>query len=99
MKRIIEKIVSSLDRIGKDKFEHFALGAMIAMIGFIVATPLFCFMGHTAASWSCFGISVVGMMGVELYKEFRVDVKPDWRDMLATALGGSTVWIALLVAN
>lgn len=98
MKSIIKKLVSLLDRIGKDKFEHFALGAMIATLGFIVATPLFRFMGHTAAFWVCFGISIAATLWLEVFKEFRVDVKPDWRDILATMLGGSMVWISLLVA-
>lgn len=98
MKSIIKKLVSLLDRISKDKFEHFALGAMIATLGFIVAMPLFRFMGHTAAFWACFGISVAATLGLEVFKEFRVDVKPDWKDILATMLGGSMVWISLLVA-
>lgn len=98
MKSIIKKLVSLLDKIGKDKYQHFALGAMIATLGFIVAKPLFRFMGHTAAFWACFGISIAATLGLEAFKEFRVDVKPDWKDILATMLGGSMVWISLLVA-
>lgn len=98
MKNVLNQLFRWLDKIGKDKYQHFALGTMIATLGFIVAMPLFRFIGHTGAFWVCFGISVAATLGLEAFKEFRVDVKPDWRDILATMLGGSMVWISLLVA-
>lgn len=98
MKNVLDQLFRWLDKIGKDKYQHFALGSFLALIVFVVAFTLVKFIGHGAAYWIGLGLSAAATMGLEVFKEFYVDVKPDWRDILATMLGGSMVWIALLVA-
>jgi hypothetical protein len=39
----------------------------------------------------------VAVLGVELFKEFVLDAKADWRDIVATLLGGLCVWVASCV--
>ena len=40
MKRLINKLVGWLNAIAKDKYQHFAVGAVIASAALIVAVPL-----------------------------------------------------------
>lgn len=98
MKTIFTKIFKLLDRIGKDKYQHFALGSVLALLVFIVAQPIFEFAGRGASYWIAYALSFIITMGVEAYKEWYLDVKADWRDVLATFLGGSVVWAALAFA-
>ena len=98
MKNLLNQLFRWLDRISKDKYQHFALGSFLAMFSFVVIFPLFECIGHDTAYWIGLGLSVAATMGLEVFKEFYVDVKPDWRDILATMLGGSIVWVALAVA-
>lgn len=90
MKGLLKCIFAWFDQIGKDKYEHFALGAILASIIFVIAAPMF--------FWFALSVSIFVTMGVEIAKEYYYDVKPDWKDILATFLGGATIWISLIVA-
>jgi hypothetical protein len=39
----------------------------------------------------------VAVLGVELFKEFVLDSRADWKDIVATLLGGLCVWVASCV--
>lgn len=75
-----------LGGIGKDKYQHFSLGAIIAVVALCLSAGL----PFAAANF----ISIVAVLGVELFKEFVLDSRADWRDIVATMLGGLCVWVA-----
>lgn len=86
MRKIIDKLIGWLNAIGKDKYQHFGLGAIIASVALCVASPL----PFPAANF----ISIVAVFCVELIKELVVDSSASYRDLIATMLGGATVWVA-----
>ena len=49
MKNVLNLLFRWLDKIGKDKYQHFALGSFLALIVFVVAFTLVKFIGHGAA--------------------------------------------------
>lgn len=89
MKRIFDRIFAALGKIGKDKYQHFSLGAVIAVVALCLSAEL----PFPAANFA----SIVAVLGVELFKEFVLDGRADWRDLVATLLGGLCVWVASCV--
>ena len=89
MKRVFGWIFAQLDKVGKDKYQHFTLGAIIAAVVLCLSAGL----PFPAANF----ISIVAVLGIELFKEFVLDAKADWRDIVATILGGLCVWVASCV--
>lgn len=89
MRKIIDKMFTLLGGIGKDKYQHFSLGAIIAVVALCLSAGL----PFPAANF----ISIVAVLGVELFKEFVLDSRADWRDIVATLLGGLCVWVASCV--
>ena len=85
MRRIFDKIFAALGKIGKDKYQHFSLGAIIAAVVLCLSAGL----PFPAANF----VSIVVVLGVELFKEFVLDGRADWRDIVATLLGGLCVWV------
>ena len=88
MKRLINKLVGWLNAIAKDKYQHFAVGAVIASAALIVAVPL-------GAWWRWLPL-IVSMIAV--VKERKIDPKADMQDILWTLAGGGMVWLAILAA-
>lgn len=89
MRKIFDRLFAALGKIGKDKYQHFSLGAVIAVVALCLSAGL----PFPAANF----ISIVAVLGVELFKEFVLDAKADWRDIVATILGGLCVWVASCV--
>ena len=89
MKRLINKLVGWLNAIAKDKYQHFAVGAVIASAALIVAVPL-------GAWWRWLPL-LVSMIAV-FVKERKIDPKADMQDILWTLAGGGMVWLAILAA-
>lgn len=89
MRKIFDKLFAALGKIGKDKYQHFSLGAVIAVVALCLSAGL----SFPAANF----VSIVAVLGVELFKEFVLDAKADWRDIVATLLGGLCVWVASYV--
>ena len=87
MKRIFEW----LGRIGKDKYQHFSLGALIAAVVFCVC--VWCGLQFSVATF----VSIAGVWVLEIGKEFIFNDRADWRDVEATMLGGVVVWIPICV--
>lgn len=87
MRQIFDKIFAALGKIGKDKYQHFSLGAVIAVVALCLSAGL----PFPAANF----VSIVAVLGVELFKEFVLDSRADWRDIVATMLGWACVGIPL----
>lgn len=89
MKNIITKIVGWLNKIGADKYKHFAVGAFVAAVVLLVGALVL-------PKWAAVSTSmiVVGLAGAakEIY-----DDRSDRSDIFATSLGGLVVWIAYLI--
>lgn len=73
-----------LDRIGKDKYQHFTLGAIITAIAFVVFLT---FCRADLAWW----LSLFVTFGVESCKEFIIDAEGSPVDFAATMFGWAAV--------
>lgn len=89
MKNTFSKLFRYLDKIGKDKYQHFTLGAIIASLVMCVTLWL-------PLSTSII-ISIISVVIAELFKEFVLDGKADYKDIIATILGGSCVWLPMII--
>lgn len=82
--------MKAVDKWGLDKVTHFLAGALVAVMAYLVA----CMSGATqAASLATgFGLSIVAGVVKEL-----IDERFEWKDLLATAMGGAaTVGLIIL---
>lgn len=91
MKNLIEKLLNRLNRIGKDKYQHFTLGTVIALVALLAALPL-------GAWWRGFPMlaSLLAVISAAVLKERRFDTAADLNDILSTLAGGAAVWIVFL---
>ena len=87
MKRLINKLIGWLNAIAKDKYQHFAVAALI------VAVPLGAWW-----RWLPLIVSMIAVMTAAVVKERKIDPKADMQDILWTLAGGGMVWLAILAA-
>jgi hypothetical protein len=87
MKRLINKLIGWLNAIAKDKYQHFAVGAVIASAALIVAVPL-------GALWRWLPFAV---LTAAVVKERKIDPKADMQDILWTLAGGAVGWAVFVV--
>lgn len=82
--------MKAVDKWGLDKVTHFLAGALVAVMAYLVA----CMAGATqAASLAAgFGLSIVAGVAKEL-----IDERFEWKDLLATAIGGAAATIGLVI--
>lgn len=82
--------MKAFDKWGLDKVTHFLAGALVAVMAYLVARMA----GATqAASLATgFGLSIVAGVVKEL-----LDERFDWKDLLATAIGGAVATIGLVI--
>lgn len=82
--------MKAVDKWGLDKVTHLLAGALVAVMAYLVA----CMAGATkAASLAAgFGLSIVAGVVKEL-----LDERFDWKDLLATAIGGAVATVGLIV--
>lgn len=80
----------AVDKWGLDKTTHFLVGALIVVLAYLVVGMA----GATqAASLATgFGLSIVAGVVKELYDE-----RFEWKDLLATAIGGAAATIGLVI--
>lgn len=85
---MFNKIFKCLNKIGKDKYQHFTLGSIIACIVLCITNSL----DFSVANF----FSIITVFGATLVKEFIIDgfENADILDIIATLLGGLPVWIA-----
>lgn len=87
----MKKIIAWLNAIAKDKYQHFAVGAAIAVIVLIVDMPL-----GSWWRWIPLLASVIAVMTAAIVKERKIDAKVDMQDILATLAGGAVIWAAFV---
>lgn len=92
MKRLINKLVGWLNAIAKDKYQHFAVGAVIASAALIVAVPL-----GVWWRWLPLLVSIIAVLTAAVVKERKIDQKADMQDLLRTLAGGAVEWVVLIV--
>lgn len=108
MKKIIDKFIGLandayvntigwINAIAKDKYQHFAVGAVIALAVMVVTMPL-CSLWR----WIPLLSSMVSVITAALIKERNIDPISDINDIIATLAGGAVIWavfiaIALIV--
>lgn len=82
--------MKAVEKWGLDKVTHFLAGALVAVMAYLVA----CMAGATqAASLAAgFGLSIVAGVVKEL-----LDERFEWKDLLATAIGGAAVTVGLII--
>lgn len=88
MKKILNWIFALLDKVGKDKYQHFTIGALIGAVVFLV---LLTFCKPDLAWW----LSLFITFGAEFCKEFIIDEEGSPLDFLATMLGWAAVGVPL----
>lgn len=93
MKRLINKLVGWLNAIAKDKYQHFAVGAVIASAALIVAVPLGAWW-----RWLPLLVSMIARLDCPpVVKERKIDPKADMQDILWTLAGGAVGWVVFIV--
>lgn len=82
--------MKAVDKWGLDKVTHFLAGALVAVMAYLVA----CMAGamQAASLAAGFGLSIVAGVVKEL-----LDERFDWKDLLATAIGGAAATIGLVI--
>lgn len=90
MKNLVNRILGWLDAIGKDKYQHFAVGASLASATLLAALL------SGLWWWIALIVSFVAVAGAALAKERLVDPQEDLYDILATLAGGAAVWTSVL---
>lgn len=90
MKKILNWIFAKLDGIGKDKYQHFTIGALIGVVVFLV---LLTFCKPDLAWW----LSLFITFGAEFCKEFIIDEEGSPLDFLATMVGWGAVAFPLFL--
>lgn len=82
--------MKAVEKWGLDKVTHFLAGALVAVMAYLVA----CMAGATqAASLAIgFGLSIASGVVKEL-----LDERFEWKDLLATAIGGAAATIGLII--
>lgn len=88
MKKFLNWIFALLGKIGKDKYQHFTLGALITAVAFLV---LLTFCKPDLAWW----LSLFITFGAEFSKEFIIDDEGSPLDFLATMVGCAAVGVPL----
>lgn len=82
--------MKAVDKWGLDKVTHFLAGALVAVMAYLVV-------GMTGATQVAslaagFGLSIVAGVAKEL-----IDERFEWKDLLATAIGGAAATIGLVI--
>ena len=93
MKRLINKLVGWLNAIAKDKYHHFAVGAVITSAALIVAVPLVALW-----RWLPLLVSMIAVLAAAILEERKVGPRADMQDIIWTLAGGGMVWLAILAA-
>lgn len=83
-----------ISKIGQDKFDHHILGALIcALVSFVFILQ------DGVFDWAAVGYPLIGsavVFFISVIKEYALDGKPDWGDIIAAMLG--CLWVFAAVA-
>lgn len=97
IKKLLSRLFEILSNIPKDKYQHNVLGGCIAawsfifvmMLGLIASTKII-----LVIALSC---SLVATVSCALWKDLIYDTSPDWKDIIATIIGGIRIWTVIIV--
>ena len=83
--------MKAVEKWGLDKVTHFLAGALVAVVTYLVV----CMAGATQAASLATGFRLSIVAGIT--KEL-LDERFEWKDLLATAIGGAaaTIWLIIL---
>lgn len=88
MKKIFDWFFAQLGKIGKDKYQHVAVGSILTAVLFVALLQL----GRADVAW---WLSLMLTFWASLAKEFLLDAEADWRDIVASMVGWACVGIPL----
>ncbi len=88
----MQRIFDLLMNIGNDKLLHFAMSAIISAVLVVVMATL-----HIAPAWVVSAV-ILAITILGIVKEFTIDKKADWRDIVANYAGAMIVLGAYLAA-
>lgn len=106
MNNLFSKFVQWLTTIATDKYQHFAVGAALGAVALVAMKLLWLLMRQIEAvsqvspaveRWMALVLSVIVVYAAAIIKERKVDAQSDVTDIVATVLGGSTVWVVFLI--
>lgn len=106
MKNLFSKFVQRLTTIAKDKYQHYAVGAALGAVALLAMKLLWLLMRQievlsqvtpAVERWTTLAASVIVVYAAAIIKERKVDAQSDVTDIVATVLGGSTVWVVFLI--
>lgn len=109
MKRLNElltRVLQWLNSIPKDKYQHYAVGAALGAVALVAMKLLWLLMRQievlsqvspAVERWTTLAASMVVVFAAAIIKERKVDAQSDVTDIVATVLGGSTVWVVFLI--
>lgn len=89
--RLLNKLFGWFLAIGKDRYIHIVLGTMIASVLLCVFAWL--------PLWINLLISLVVVLAAALLKDLVIDSTADWVDILCTWLGGSLIWLPVILLS
>ena len=92
--------------MGTDKYQHFAVGAALGAVALVAMKLLWLLVrqiealsqvSHAVERWTTLAVSAIVVFAAAIIKERKVDTQADVTDIVATVLGGSTVWVVFLI--
>lgn len=106
MESIFKKIVEWLTTIATDKYQHSAVGVALGAVALVAMKLLWLLVRQievlsqvspAVERWTTLAASVIVVYAAAIIKERKVDAQSDVTDIVATVLGGSTVWVVFLI--
>lgn len=106
LKELLTRVLQWLNAIPKDKYQHFAVGAALGAVALVAMKLLWLLMRQievlsqvspAVERWTTITASVIVVYAAAIIKERKVDAQSDVTDIVATVLGGSTVWVVFLI--
>lgn len=106
LKELLTRVLQWLTTIATDKYQHFAVGAALGAVALVAMKLLWLLMRQIEAlsqvspaveRWTTLAASVIVVYAAAIIKERKVDAQSDVTDIVATVLGGSTVWVVFLI--
>lgn len=103
---IIKYAIKALTTIATDKYQHIAVGAALGAVALVAMKLLWLLVRQIeavsqvspAVEWcTTLAASVIVVFAAAIIKERKVDTQADVTDIVATLLGGLTVWVSFLL--
>jgi len=91
IKDVAMNIIDWLNTIAKDKYQHFAVGVVIAALALVIAMPLGAWW-----QWIPLLVSMLAVVMATITKERKIDPNADMQDILWTLGGGAVAWLVYI---